>query len=43
MAETNSRQAAKNALGTKNLNADAGRVRTLVIETPATFCTVGYR
>jgi hypothetical protein len=37
MAETNSRQAAKNALGTKNLNADAGRVRTLVIETPAVF------
>lgn len=37
MAETNSRQAAKVAAGTKNLNTDCGQRRTVVIETPATF------
>lgn len=37
MAETNSRQAARIAAGTKVLNADAGRLRTVVVQTPATF------
>lgn len=37
MAETNSRQAARIALGQKVQNADAGRLRTIVIQTPATF------
>lgn len=37
MAEINSRQAAKVAANTKNLNADAGRRRTVVIETLAAF------
>lgn len=37
MAEINSRQAARIAAGNKVLNADAGRLRTVVVQTPATF------
>ena len=37
MAEINSRQAARIAAGSKVLNADAGRLRTVVVQTPATF------
>lgn len=37
MAEFNSRQAALIALGNKVKGGDAGRVRTVVVETPATF------
>lgn len=37
MAEINSRQAARIAAGTKVQNADAGRLRTVVIQTPAVF------
>ena len=37
MAETNSRQAAKLALGQKLKNSEAGRLRTVVVQTPATF------
>lgn len=37
MAEVNSRQAAKIALGQKLSNNEAGRLRTVVIQTPATF------
>lgn len=37
MAEVNSRQAAKIAAGQKVANSDAGRLRTVVIQTPAVF------
>ena len=37
MAEINSRQAAKIAAGQKVANSDAGRLRTVVIQTPAAF------
>lgn len=37
MAEVNSRQAAKIALGQKLNNAEAGRLRTVVVQTPAVF------
>lgn len=37
MAEVNSRQAAKIALGQKLNNSEAGRLRTVVVQTPAVF------
>jgi hypothetical protein len=37
MAEINSRQAAKIAAGTKLSNSEAGRLRTVVVQTPAVF------
>lgn len=37
MAEINSRQAAKIAAGNKLLNSEAGRDRTVVVQTPAVF------
>jgi hypothetical protein len=40
MAEIQSRQAVKVVGGTKNLNADSGRVRTVVLETPAAYAAL---
>lgn len=37
MSEINSRQAAKIALGQKLSNSEAGRLRTVIVQTPAVF------
>lgn len=41
MAEIQSRQAAKSAANTKNLRADTGSRRTVVVELPATYASLG--